>query len=367
MSQIVNTLNKVPALPLSPSNIFGLLDRAWRMRNADQPIVPFLRGSYGIGKTKFVYQWVKKMQADIPNFQVWDVMLADKYPNDLVAQVPDQVTGTVKGYLNEQLAQACDPNAYGIIFWDEFTQAMVDTQKVTSKAVNERKFGLYQISPNVIQVMAGNRHTDKSGATKLLSMMANRIDIVDVEVDNDALVDYYIDTGHNPLFAAYLSSSPYDEARDFQPNEDSNFTPRSFERVAQKWTDADPQGKGGLALSLGDIASSIGIGRAREFSSFVTMIDKMPSRQEIMLEPEKCRVPEKLDERCAVVCMLSMGTDAKTFPSFAQYVQRFPISMQILFIKLCGKRDTTDSIRKTREYVQWITVKEVKDAILDRS
>ena len=136
--------------------------------------------------------------------------------------------------------------------------------------------------------------------------------------------------------------------------------------MAQKWTDADPQMKGGMALSLGDIASSIGIGRAREFSSFVSMIDKMPSRQEIMLDPDKCRVPEKLDERCAVVSMLSMGVDGKTFPSFSKYVQRFPVSMQILFIKLCGKRDSTDDIRKTREYAQWITVKEVKDAILDR-
>ena len=364
-TQMENTLNKVPALQLNRNNIFELLNRAWRLRDAKQPIVPFLRGSYGIGKTQFVYAWAEQMRKQHSTFKVWDVMLADKYPNDLVAQVPDQVTGTVRGYLNEQLAEACSPDAVGIIFWDEFTQAMVDTQKVTSKAVNERKFGTYQISPNVIQVMAGNRHTDKSGATKLLSMMANRIDIVDVAVDNDALIDYFIDTDYNPLFAAYLNSSPYDEARDFQPNEDSNFTPRSFERVAQKWKDADPKGDNGVALSLMDIASSVGIGRAREFRSFAEMVDKMPSRQEIMLNPEDCKVPTKLDEQCAVACMLTMSATDKTFGQYATYIQRFPVSLQILFIKLVLKRDD-GKIRKMKEFTQWILKSDVKDAILDR-
>jgi hypothetical protein len=365
MTTITNTLSKIPATPLTRENIFALFDRTWRLRGAPQPIVPFLRGGYGIGKTQFVYAWVREMQKKHPTFKVWDIMMADKYPNDLVAQVPDMVTKTVIGYLNEQLAEACDPNAFGVIFWDEFTQAMLDTQKVASKAVNERKFGVYSISPNVIQIMAGNRHTDKSGASKMLAMMSNRIDTIDVEVDNDALIDYYIDVGHNPLFAAYLNSAPYEEARDFKPQEDINFTPRSFERVAEKWTDADPMGDGGVVLSLGDIASSIGIGRAREFRSFAEMVDKMPSRQEIILDPASAKVPDRLDERCAVACMLTVSTTDKTFAKYSQYIQRFPVSLQILYLKLVLKRDD-GAIRRMKEFTQWLLKKDIKDAILDR-
>lgn len=366
-TNIENTLNKIPSVMLNKQNIHGLLNRAWQLRGAKQPITPFLRGGFGIGKTQFLYQWADEMRKTVPTFKVWDIMMADKYPNDLVAQIPDHDSRTVIGYVNEQLAEACDPTAFGVIFFDEFTQAMHDTQKVASKIINERKIGVRPLSPNVIVVMAGNRHTDKSGATKLLAMMSNRIDTVDVAVDNDALIDYFIDTGYNPLFAAYLNSAPYSEDRDFQPQEDINFTPRSFERVAQKWTHADPKGDGGVVLSLQDIASSVGIGRAREFRSFAEMVDKMPSRQEIMLSPDSAKVPTKLDEQCAVACMLTMSADPKTFGQYSVYMQRFPVSLQILFLKLVLKRDTEMKIRKLKEFTQWVLQKEVKDAILDRT
>lgn len=366
MSTIENTLSKAPELVMNERSLNALLDETWQLRDASQPIVPFLRGAPGIGKTQLVYAWGRTMQEKYPDFRVCDFMLADKYPSDLVAQIPDHTNKTLNGYINEVLEWSVDPEARGIIFFDEITQAMQDTVKVVSKVVNERKFGQFTLSPDVIVVLAGNRATDKAGASKLFSMMANRVDTYDCVPDTEAIVDYMIDKGYNPILPAYMAAAPYQEARDFQPNDSSFYSHRSMERVAQRWTHRDPAGDKGVVMGLMDVAASIGIGRAREFVSFVEMIDKMPSRKEIKSDPNGCKVPSKLDEQCAVTCMLTVSADKDTFKSYSIYMQRFPISMQILFLKLCLKRNG-EEIKRVPEFTQWVIKPEVKAAIMDRT
>lgn len=367
MSKIENTLAKTPELVMNLKAMSNLLNEAWALRDAPQPIVPFLRGAPGIGKTQLVYAWGQEMRKTYPDFVVCDFMLADKYPSDIVAQVPDHTNHMLSGYINENLAWSIHPEAIGLIFFDEITQAMPDTAKVVSKAINERKFGQFPIADNVIIALAGNRATDKAGATKLFSMIANRVDTYDCIPDIEAIVDYMVDKGYNPLIPAYMNSAPYDEARDFLPNESSFYSHRSMERVAQRWTNRDPEGGKGSVMSLMEVSSSIGIGRAREFIAFVEMVDKLPSRQEVVLNPEKCKVPDKLDERCAMACMLSISATEKTFAPYSIYMKRLPVSLQILFLKLTLKRDTENVVRRTREFTNWILEKEIKDAILDRT
>ena len=365
MSKLDNTLAKAPEMVMSEHNLFKVMNEAWALRHAKQPDVPFFCGPPGMAKTQLMYAWGAKMREAIPDFFVCDVMTADKYPSDIVAQIPNHEDKVLSGYVNEVLAWAIEPEAKGLIFLDEITQAMADTQKVISKIINERKLGQFPLAPNVILAMAGNRSTDKARAIKLFSMISNRANTINCIPDVEGVIDYMIDQNYNPLIAAYMSSAPYVEERDFQPNDASFYTHRSMERVAQKWTLRDPDGAKGVVMSLLDISSSIGIGRAREFLAFAEMVDKMPGRKEILNNPEGCKVPVKLDEQCAVCCMLTTSAAKDVFPKYAIYMQRFPVSLQILFLKLVHKRGDQE-IRKLKELVNWILKPEIKAAIMDR-
>lgn len=357
-SKLENTLASIPAIKISIETLFPILDEAWALRLSPQAPTPCFVGSPGIGKTQVVYQYAGKR-----GLEVVELNGSAMSPTDYVAFVPERDTRTLAEYLHENLARCCDPDFKGILFIDELHQMHPEVQKPLSKTLNQRLVGARKLSDNCMMVTAGNRVTDKAGANKLLSMIANRVDTIPVEVDNEALMDYFMEQGYPDLSIGYMAARPYNEAEDFQPHEPAFYTPRSYERAMIKLVARREQHPNAM-LSLASLASSVGIGRARDFLAFVELVDKMPTMQEIQLDPEKCRVPGKMDEQCAVSCMLSVGATDKTFQPVSVYMQRFPVSLQILFLKLSIRRNA--ECHKYPGFAKWVMKQEVRDAILDK-
>ena len=353
-----NTLNSIPATKISKEMIFPILDEAWELRLQQQAPIPCFVGAPGVGKTQLVYQY-----AQARGKEVIELNGSAMSPTDYVAYVPERETRLLAEYLHENLAKCCDPTFDGILFIDELHQTHPEVQKPLSKTLNQRLVGGQTLSPNCMIATAGNRVTDKAGANRLLSMIANRLDTIPVEVDNEALIDYFIENSRPDITVGYLAARPYDERQDFQPHEPAFFSPRSFDRVAIKLAARRVHNPDAM-LSLAQTASSIGIGRARDFHAFYDLVDKMPTLQEIVMNPQECRMSSKLDEPCATSCMLSVSMTEKTFPSIAEYLQRFPISMQILYLKLANRREP--ECRKFAGFSKWVMKPEVRAAILDK-
>jgi hypothetical protein len=357
-SKLENTLASIPATKISKDTLFPILDEAWELRLSPQAPVPCFVGSPGVGKTQVTYQYAEARELDIIELNG-----SAMSPTDYVAFVPERDTRLLAEYLHENLAKCCDPGFKGILFIDELHQTHPEVQKPLSKTLNQRLVGSRKLSDNCMIVTAGNRVSDKAGANRLLSMIANRLDTIPVEVDNDALMDYFMEKGYPDLSIGYMAARPYNEAEDFQPHEPAFFTPRSFERAMMKLVarrEVSPQ----AMIPLASLASSIGVGRARDFLAFVELVDKMPTMSDIVEDPDKCKVPGKLDEQCAVSCMLSVGAATKTFQPVSQYMQRFPISLQILFLKLALRREP--ECRTFPGFSKWVMKPEVRSAILDK-
>lgn len=357
--KLKNTLASIPTTKLSVDTIFPLLDEAWALRTSQQAPIPCFVGSPGIGKTQVVYQYAESRE-----LEVIELNGSAMSPTDYVAYVPERDTRLLAEYLHENLARCCDPEFSGILFIDEIHQMHPEVQKPLSKTINQRLVGSRTLSPNCMIVTAGNRLIDKSGANRLLAMIANRLETYPVAVDNDALIDLFVERGYPDIGVGYIAARPYVEEEDFQPHEPAFFTPRSYERTLIKLTERRKENAGAM-LSLTSLAASVGVGRARDFVSFYELIDKMPTMKEIVADPDKCRVPGKLDEQCAVSCMLSVGSNTETFLPVSLYMQRFPVSLQILFLKLALRR-TDSECRTYPGFTKWVMKPEVRSAILDK-
>jgi hypothetical protein len=363
MSKVDNTLNQTPPMALTQPNLQRVVHTAWATRNSRQPAWPMLLARPGLYQT---FEEYCKTHIS-PEFEVIHMPCAALSTYDFVAMVPNIATGVLEEVANEALLRACDPNFVGAIYWDEVTQMGRDPQKPLAKILNEGRLGSkWHLSKNCIHVLAGNRVSDKSGAIELLAMLRSRLSTIPVEADKDAVVNYFLDTDYNPLFPAYIEAFPDAFTDDVDYNAGAFCSERSLEAVAIKWRVFDPNGNDNSALNLTEVASNLGVGRAREFMAFADMVDKMPAASEIQKHPDTAVVPVKRDEQCAVAVMLAVNTTVKTFANLATYMRRFPVTFQILYIKLMLKRDAGLDIRKMPEFVQWALTKEIRDAITDR-
>lgn len=352
MAKLDNVLSEISATKLSTAAIFPILDEAWVCHLQPQAPVPCFVGAPGVGKTQLVYAWAASRK-----MEVVELNGSALSPTDFVAYVPDEATHTLAEYINVAIARCCDPSFKGVLFIDELHQTHPEVQKPFSKLINQRMVGSRMLSKNCMVVTAGNRVTDKAGANRLLSMIANRVDTIPVEVNNDALVEYFIEAGHPEMCAGFLLAMPYDETKDFRPEHPAFFTPRSFERVAVKM-------KHGRAPTEASVASSIGPGRALEFLAFLQMANALPTLKDVMASPLTCAVPSKLDEQCAMACMLSMNLSTKTADKVVPYLQRLRLAMQILCLKLTVRRDS--KIQESKSVMDWLSKPEINQAITGR-
>ena len=371
MSTAENTLNKVPSIKLTKKFWERQLMMAWNTRNAAQVSYLAVEGRPGCGKTQTLYQAIESYckKHIHPDFEVIHMPSAALAVYDFVAMIPDVANGTLKEVVNERLLRACDPDFVGMVYFDEYTQMDTEAQKPLAKIVNERLLGsTHRLSPNCILMFAGNLATHKSGAREPLAMLTNRLRRIPVEADHDAVIDYFLDQDYSPLFPAYMEAFPDAFTEEITYGAGAFCSERSLEAVAVSWKAFDPEHTNNRAMNLTEVAGSIGIGRAREFLAFAEMVDKMPPLTEIALNPDTCRVPVKRDEQCAVSLMLALQVTAKSFGQFQVYVQRLPVSFQILFTKLILKdAANAAAIRKCPEFPPFVLRKEIKDAVLDRS
>jgi len=351
-----NTMSTIPATKLSVGTIFPILDEAWMCMLQPQAPVPCFVGAPGVGKTQLVYQW-----ANLRGLEVIELNGSTMSPTDYVAYVPDMATRTLAEFVHSQLMRCCDPAFRGVLFIDELHQTHPEVQKPLSKTLNQRMVGSHRLSDGCVIVTAGNRVTDKAGANRLLSMIANRVDTIPVEVDNDALLHYFIEQDHPEPCIAFLAAVPYDEGKDFQPQDPAFFTPRSFERVAIKMKLA------GRAPSLASVASSIGPGRAREFVSFLSLVDKLPTQAEVLRNPKGTRIPDRLDEMCAMVCMLVVNATKDVLDANATYLRRMKIPMQVLGLRMLMRNKALVSGGLPPALQQWLLDPAMQLAVTDRT
>lgn len=348
-------MSTIPPLPLSSKALIPLLQEAYDLRLLGQAPILYLEGPPGIGKTQIIYQF-----AEAQGLEVWHLNLSLMSPTDFVAYVPNDKTMRLEEYPNVNIPdKRFSPKAKGILFIDEWTQGHPEVQKPASKLINERRLGQLELPEGVMIVGAGNRTTDKSGANKLLAMLKNRVRTVPVEVDSDAVVSYLIDQGYNPLFPAFLAARPYNEMDDFKPDNQAYFTPRSFEALAGV---EQYRAERNIKLDLTTMSGHIGVGRANDFHAFMNLLTNLPSYAEICAAPKTVPVPDKADCKLAVLAMLVQRCDKDTLGVVSEYMRRYEVHLQVLFIRMLAKYK--QPLCTSPAYLAWITDPVVREGIV---
>ena len=257
----INQIKRI-ALPLAVAKVTG-------KPNASRLAI-HLAGAPGIGKSACVFQLAKEVSAavgfDVPVFEVRGPTLADP---SFVTGIPD-ISGTVT--VLKRMNILPPENTPCILFIDELGATHPQIRNALTQVIYDLKAGEYQLDPRTFIITAGNRVTDRAGATKLETHVANRLRHFTIEADLVEWQTYIADKGMNPLIVAFLDQHP-DLLHKFDPKSDDPAfpSPRTWEEVA-----IDMELLHNPNDLLMSVASLVGEGPATMFQAFMLQAATLP-------------------------------------------------------------------------------------------
>ncbi|WP_066636744.1 hypothetical protein [Desulfolucanica intricata] len=323
-----------------------------------------LFGKPGIGKSAAVYKAARiighrlGIDRSVP---VVDIRLIHVNPVDLRGlPYPDVERGLAVWLQSGLLPTVEQYGEHLILFWDELTSAPPTVQAAAFQVVWERRLGDWKMAPNWIQVVAGNRITDRGVTYQMPTPLANRMVHLPVEEDLESWKKWALESGIDSRIIAFLNFRPQ-LLSTFDPNRDTIAfaSPRSWEILSNLLKCFPDPNSTKIATDV--VRGTIGDGAASEFLAFCRAAEELPDPEEI-LRGKTIEVPEEPDILYALsgalvsrVANLAGHTDIKNIlENFLSFTLKMPDEFSVLTVRDALKSASiSQSLRLLPEWTQW--------------
>lgn len=222
------------------------------------------------------------------------------------------------------------PEGYSgwLIFLDELPSADYSVQKGMYKLLEDRMVGNHKLHPNVAIIGAGNLETDNGIVNPLGTPMQSRIVHLKLKVSVKEWLE--LDIGIDYRVLSFIRFKP-EVIHKFKPDHD-DFTfpcPRTWEKLSNIIKPMSNIIHNKLPL----IAGTIGEGMAHEFYGFVEIMQQLPTREQILANPESVPISDEPSIKYAVSGLISHMMDLKTVEQLMLLVDRLPKEFQYICLQ----------------------------------
>jgi hypothetical protein len=320
---------------------------------------PLLVGPPGCGKTARV---AAAAQAEGAELVVMRASLMERVDVG-GALVPDMAAGVTRALPLDILAKLQTTTEKTWLFLDDLGQGPIDVQ-----AALMRFFDPGYLSPHVLIIGATNRPGDVAGVTRLCEPLRSRFHVAfaipapgsDERADGPVMlgtwadevagwVDWAIDQGAAPEIVAWHRSTSGRTLYAWQPSADPAVRMpdfRSWETVMRLWNSG--------IQSLPALSSAIGKPAAAEFLAFARLAHKLPTPDQVWMDPAGAPVPTDPAALYLVASMLAAAVKPEHGSAVVTYLARLP--------RVYGALLARDVYRKlgaalsgSRDWVAWFT------------
>jgi hypothetical protein len=251
-----------------------------------------------------------------------------------------------------------------VVMLDEIGKAIKSVKNVLLTLMLEHRIGDVYLPEGSIVFGTTNLASDGVGDS-LEAHARNRVCFVTVrKPDDEQWIDWALNNNIAPEIIAWVKQFPQalasyaDEGQRDNPyifnptraGQTAFVTPRSLEKASDI---AKQRAILGDNLTITALSGTIGESAARDMQAFFTVVDKLPSWDVVIKDPENTKVPEDTVAKCIFVFSALVKVQKDTFASFMKYLQRLDPEWQALFAKSIIKSDKQTMAVSNKEFKDW--------------
>jgi hypothetical protein len=280
-------------------------------------------------------------------FGMFDLRLSQSDPVD-IGGLPreNKLNGTMERLVPDWFpsTRRTDLPKFGILLLDELPSAPPSVQNAAYQITLDGVIGDQKMKEGWGCFGAGNRLTDGGQFFKMANALANRMVHLDVESSLDSWLDWAINAGMEHSLVAFMQFKP-DLLNTYEAHVKAKGKGLAFatERAWEAVNDSIVNNPGLDDVSLQAILTgTVGEGNAAEYLAFRQTWTRMPSVQQIFIDPMSAALPEDAATQYAVCTALSAQTDYNNLPMALDYVSRFQAQgraeLAVLYLKDMQRR-----------------------------
>jgi len=195
----------------------------------------------------------------------------------------------------------------------------------------ERRLNNHKVSDKITFIAATNRRNDKAAVQGILEPVKSRFSaLIDLEVSVDDWVDWAMKNKMPETIVSFVRFKPT-VITEFIPSPHivNTSCPRTVANVGRLINKNIPE-----SCKLEIITGAAGQAFAIEYIEFSNVYKNIPTFADILRNPSKCILPEKVSEKYAVSGMIAYNTkNSKTFDAVMEYIYRMPMDFQVMIVK----------------------------------
>lgn len=308
-------------------------------------LVPFAKGSPGIGKTAMMRQIAK--DADLSLITVHGSMLE---PTDING-FPD-VGGefarfkTFEMFPTASMSKPANSNGW-LLFLDEINSSSVETQAAMYSLVLDKKVGQEMLHKDVYIAAAGNLKTDNAIVNTQSSAMTSRMVNYQLAFVPEIFLEDVVAPQNWHFMAAAYMEWKQEHIHKFDPNkaEDPYACPRTWDMQQQRmntqatyqWTDGRGNQQTGFNYEAGHNRASaeglLGTEIGREFITFCRTFGQIPTTAAVCRDPLGLNIPDSRGLQFALVVQLRKDVDHSNLSDIYPYIERMDPEFRVTFLR----------------------------------
>lgn len=238
-----------------------------------------------------------------------------------------------------------------IVMLDEIGKAMKAVKNVLLTLMLEQRIGDHYLPKG--SIVFGTTNLASDGVGDMLEAHArNRVCLITVrKPDADEWIDWAIGNDVAPEVVAWVKQFPHALASYTDASQRENpyifnpmkagmgavVTPRSLEKASYI---AKQRAELGDALTISLLSGTIGESASRDMQAFFTVVDKLPTWEAIMANPQGAKMPEDTIAKCIMVFSAISRVEKDTLSKWMSYAKRMDMEWQALFATSVMKSPT---------------------------
>lgn len=326
---------------------------------------------------------------DGTKFGIWFHDMLTATPNDVLAYMPDPITGKLVCYPNAGLPNYYDdPKLTGILVQDEVLNGESTSVKVFSKYNNGDDCGGKLRKPEgVIVIGMSNRISDKAGVMSQSRAFMSRFEQMDVVSDAKHNLAWAEAANWWPPLLKFFERFPM-----LIDNYEQIFEPSSDDTVKLSKGDREivtEEGKRGVWANMRSwerisrleyashsfnrqlnpyrVLANVGRAVGQQYVVYRAMFDKIASVEEILKDPKGVDIPTKMDEVYVMVNMLAAFITSAQIKPASQFIDRLQGDLRAMAIRRMvkrGQRDKSFTIGSSKEFQAWMKDPSISDLFM---